>query len=395
LGLALLLNALIEIRFLLKAHFRFICCNMLGRILGFIAAFLITSSCAFAQTDSLQRATDSLRRVADAYRRADSLRRDSIKIDTNLLNRYRIDPRRNALPQRLRPVQISPELIPVTMLDYKVSYWRKYVIFGINFNQAGFSNNWTGGGVNSFALNSNLDYKVEYNKQPFVFTTQLILLYGRTKNKDQMPRKSNDRIFWDNKLATQLSKSWFFFGSLSFESQFDLGFTYDSNGEPSKLPISSFMAPGYITESVGLEYKPNSYFNLRLGTGTARQTFVLNRNIKYSSPNDTDPPKAFNVEQGRSVYNELAFQAVAQFDKEVMQNLRLTSRYQLFIPYGRGPQNIYHSLDLTITARINRLIAVTVNGIALYDKDAFEGRPTKPGIQASENLALGIVYRFP
>jgi hypothetical protein len=133
------------------------------------------------------------------------------------------------------------------MLDYKVSYWHKYVIFGINFNQASFSNNWAGGGVNSFALNSNLDYKLEYNKQPFVYTTQFILLYGRSKNRGQLSRKSNDRIFLDNKIATQMSKSWFFFGSLSFESQFDKGFNYDGNGNRTR--ISNFMAPGYVTES--------------------------------------------------------------------------------------------------------------------------------------------------
>ena len=200
---------------------------MLRTGLGILFFLLITSTLAVAQqTDSLQRATDSLNRVAainlqrttDSLRRADSLRRDSIKIDTNMVNSYRIDPRRNALPQRLRPVQIFAEQIPVTMLDYKVSYWHKNVIFGINFNQAGFSNNWAGGGVNSFALNSNLDYKLEYNKQPFVYTTQFILLYGRSKNRGQLSRKSNDRIFLDNKIATQMSKSWFFFGSVSFES---------------------------------------------------------------------------------------------------------------------------------------------------------------------------------
>ncbi len=353
------------------------------------------------QTDSLRRVTDSLNRVAaenlrratDSLRRADSLRRDSIKIDTNLINSYRIDPRRNALPQRLKPVQILPELIPVTMMDYKISYWHKYVIFGINFNQAAFSNNWAGGGVNSFALNSNLDFKLEYNKRPFVFTTQFILLYGRSKNRGQLSRKSNDRLFWDNKLATQLSKSWFFFGSVSFETQFDRGFNYDANNARPPILISNFMAPGYITESFGFEYKPTNYFDLRIGTGTARQTFVLDTNIRYSGDS---PPKAFNVPKGRSVYNELAFQAVASFDKEIMQNLRLTSRYQLFIPYGRGLSNIDHRLDVTLAARINRLISVTVTGVALYDKDANKSRGTDlGGIQSAENLALGILYRFP
>jgi len=354
---------------------------MLKTVFGFLVLILFTSSLALAQTDSLRRTADSLRIVAENLRRADSLRRDSIKIDTNLLNQYRIEPRRNALPQRLKPVQISPELIPVTMLDYKVSYWHKYVIFGVNFNQASFSNNWAGGGVNSFALNSNLDYKIEYNKQPFTYTSQLILLYGRSKNKGQLSRKSNDRIFWDNKIATQMSKSWFFFGSLSFESQFDKGFNYDANGY--RTLISNFMAPGYVTESLGFEYKPNSTFDLRIGTGTARQTFVLDTVISDK------PGPNYGVTQYRKFKNELAFQAVALYDKEIMQNLRLTSRYQLFIPYGRALKNIDHRLDVTIAARINRLISVTVTGVALFDND------TSPSVQSNENLALGVLYRFP
>jgi len=362
---------------------------MLKTGFGFLFVLLITSTLAIAQqTDSLRRVTDSLNRVAaqnlqratDSLRRADSLRRDSIKIDTNLINRYRLEPRRNALPQRLRPVQIQPETIPVTMLDYKVSYWHKSVVFGINFNQSGFSDNWAGGGVNSFALGGNLDYKLEYNKQPFTYTTQLILLYGRSKNRGQLSRKSNDRIFWDNKVATQLSKNWFFFGSVNFESQFDRGFNYDANNARPPQLISRFMSPGYITESLGFEYKPNSYFDLRIGTGTARQTFVLDDSVRKNNN--------YGVVNG-SFKNELAFQAVALFDKDIMQNLRLTSRYALFIPYGRSLKNVDHRLDVTLAAKVNRLIAVTVTGVALFDND------TSPTIQGNENLALGIIYRFP
>jgi hypothetical protein len=356
-------------------------------VAGLILAFLFTALIAEAQqTDSLRRATDSLRQVnnlrrMDSLRRADSLRRDSIKIDTNLLNRYRIGTARNALSQRLRPVQIYPELIPVTMLDYKISYWHKAVILGINFNQSGFSNNWAGGSVNSFALGGNLDYKLEYNKQPFVYTTQLILLYGRSKNRGQLSRKTNDRVFWDNKIATQLSKTWFFFGSVNFESQFDRGFNYDAN--PGPLTISRFMSPGYVTESLGFEYKPNSSFDLRIGTGTARQTFVLDTTIYRNRPGN------YGVTPRRTFKNELAFQAVALYDKEIMSNLRLTSRYSLFIPYGRSLKNIDHRWDVTIAAKVNRLIAVTITGVALLDKD------TSPAIQGNENLALGIIYRFP
>lgn len=362
---------------------------MCGKRLGFILAFLLSSLFAVAQqTDSLRR-VDSLRYV-DSLRRADSIRRDNIKIDTNFINRSRISPRRNAIPTQLPPIQLRAEFIPVTMLDYKVSYWHKSVIAGLTFNQSSFSNNWAAGGVNSFALGSNIDYRLEYNKQPFDYTTELILAYGRSKNKGQMSRKSNDRIFWDHKIATQLSKSWFFFGSVNFQSQFDKGFQYDANNKKPPLLISQFMAPGYITESLGFEYKPNAAFDLRIGTGTARQTIVLEPNVFNGQS------KAYGVDSGHTFKNELAFQVVALYDKEIMPNLRLTSRYQLFIPYGRTLNNIDHRLDLTLLAKVNRLVSVTITGIAIYDEDATT-TPNVPNkkIQGNENLALGIVYRFP
>src|SRR5437588_710755 len=173
---------------------------------------------------------------------------DSLKADTNLLNKYRLDPRKNTLPIRVRPMQISEEQIPIELLDYKVSYWHKSIVFGLNFNQSAFSNNWSAGGVNAVALGTNFDFRTEYSKSPFDYTTELNLIYGISKNKAQSSRKTNDRIFLDNKVASQLSKHWYFFGSLSFESQFAAGYTYaDANGNVVNdgLMISNFMSPGY------------------------------------------------------------------------------------------------------------------------------------------------------
>jgi hypothetical protein len=142
---------------------------------------------------------------------------DTVKVDTNKLNKYRIEPGKNALPFRFVPIQVHQEQIPVSMLDYRVSYWHKAVIFGLNFSQAAFSNNYSAGGISAIALGSNFDYKVEYNKNPLDFTSELNLVYGISKNKGQGSRKTNDRIFFDNKIATKISKHWSFFGSLTFE----------------------------------------------------------------------------------------------------------------------------------------------------------------------------------
>ena len=143
------------------------------------------------------------------------------------------------------------------------------------------------------------------------------------------------------------------------------------------------MSPGYLTESIGFEYKPTKFFDLRLGTGSARQTFVLDTTIYHNQPAN------YGVTPGHTFLNQLAFQAVAIFDKNIATNMHLNARYALFIPYARIPEFITHRLDMVLTANVNRLIAVTINGTALYDKN------TSDRIQGSESLALGVIYKFP
>jgi hypothetical protein len=310
------------------------------------------------------------------------IKTDSIKIDTSLLNKLRAEPRKNALPARVRPVLITPELVPVVLPDYTFSYWHKSTLFNLNFNQAGFTNNWSGGGVNSVALGANFDFKSEYNKSPLDYTNELNLIYGASKNKGQGFRKTNDYIYFDNKIATQLSKKWLFFGSLNFTSQFSEGYSYQDPLPP--ILISGFMAPGYLTESAGLEYKPSKYFDLRLGVATAKQTFVLDTTIAQTAPGTY-----YGVTAGHTFVNQMAFQSVATLDKDVMKNLHLNMRYTLFIPYTQSLAFVSHRVDAVLTAKVNSLVAVTMNGTFLYDKTV------GPQPQGTETLGLGIVYKFP
>jgi hypothetical protein len=320
----------------------------------------------------------SVRVVAQA---TDTIKKDSVKIDTDLLNKYRQDPHTNALPARIKPVLVKPELIPLSLPDYTFSYWHKWIVFNFNFNQAGFTNNWAGGGVNSIALGTNFDFKSEYNKAPLDYTNELNLIYGTSRNEGQGFRKTSDFIYFDNKISSQLSKNWSFFGSLNFTSQFDKGYNY-VDPLPPEL-ISEFMGPGYLTESVGLEYKPSRFFDLRLGAGTARQTFVLDTTIYRNQPGN------YGVTPGHTFVNQIAFQSVATIDKDLMKNLHINVRYTLFIPYQESLAYISHRVDAVLTANVNTLIAVTINGTFLYDIT------TAPQAQGTENLGLGVIYKFP
>lgn len=307
-----------------------------------------------------------------------------VDADTILVKELKQFPKKNILPVR-RPV-LFPEVIKSGQtpdLNVKVNYWRNLTMFGINVNQASFSDNWGAGGVNSLALGGQFSYKTDYTKTDKNFASELILQYGKLKNKDQLSRKTADRIFWDNKLALKLSKSWYFFGSLNFESQFDLGhsFSRDAQGNEKRTLLSKFMAPGYLTESLGFEYKPVKHFFLRIGTGTARQTFVLDTTLYKTNP------KNFGVTPGKSFRNELAFQVVSSYNKEIAKNLMLNSRYAMFANYEKLA-SIDNRLDVTLTANVNKLINVSISGILLYDDDSDNK------MQASQTMSFGLVYKL-
>lgn len=299
-----------------------------------------------------------------------------------------------------KPVEISPVII-----SSKVNYWKTTTSIGINVNQSSFSDNWTGGGVNSLAVGGLVNYKAEYSKENYSYVSEVVLQYGKVRNKSQLQKKTNDRIFWDNKAAFQLSKNWYFFGSLTFESQFDKGFSYSMlNGIETPSLISKFMSPGYLTESIGFEYKPSKFFSTRFGTGTARQTFVMDNlslnqakveRLLASKPNATNEEidaayqtDNYGVAYNKNFENSLAFQVVMAFDKDIFPNINLKTRYAVFLPYEDLKQ-IDHRLDVALTAKINRFMNVSLTGVGLYDKD------TAPKIQGSQTLAMGLIFIFP
>jgi len=315
---------------------------------------------------------------------------DTIPINTKDLN---IKLKRSPLPSRQGPLNFEPVKIKPLVVNAKINYWKTKTNIGINVNQAQFSNNWKGGGTNSVAVGGLLNWKAEYNKNSYSYISEIVLQYGKIKNKDQLQKKTNDRIFWDNKASFQLSKSWFFFGSLSFESQFDNGYSYNvTNGQETATLISKFMGPGYLTESIGFEYKPVKYFSTRIGTGTARQTFVLDEKL-FIDPDPTKQlkPTVYGVELGKKVRNELAFQVVSAFDKDIFTNTNLKARYQMFVPYEDFEwSKIDHRLDVAITAKINRFMNTSLTGVLLFDADTQTNK-----IQASQTLALGFGFTFP
>lgn len=315
------------------------------------------------------------------------------------LNELRQAPSKNSLPVRSPDLSIRDVEVQNPNLNLKINYWRNWTTFGVNANQASFSDNWQNGGVNSIALGLAFNTKFDYTKENKNFTSELDMKYGKLKNKDQLARKANDRILWDNKYAIKFSKKWSFFASFTFESQFDKGFSYKTaNGRDTiDQRISNFLAPGALTESIGLEVQPFTGFSIRFGTGTLRQTFVLDDQVLLPNADHPEPPdQRYGVPYPDKFRNELAFQIVGNLDRNVSENINIKARYAFFANYGQWG-DASHRLDATLTARVSRVISVTLNGIALYDPLQFKEVDGQKGsiLQTSQSLAIGLLYKFP
>lgn len=268
------------------------------------------------------------------------------------------------------------------------TYWKKSFKAGLNFNQATFSDSWTGGGVNSIGLNSYLNYKAGYAKDVHTWDNEIDLGYGVVKNKDQDARKAVDRIYLDSKYGRKLNDKWNLFSSLSFLSQFAPGYNFGDDGTRTK--ISNLFAPAFLTSAWGLEYKPVDYFSVRFSPFAPRFTFVADDDLA-NLPNANDPTKGqFGVDLGENIRTEwLAFQLQADFDKNIAENLNLKWKYLLFLNYQTLETKKWdHRLDLLLSANVNKFLNVSFGVVMIYDFDQTED------IQLSQLLTAGLAYSW-
>ena len=281
-------------------------------------------------------------------------------------------------------------LFPLTLFAQEPSaqpdtlIWKKKLNFSVNLNQASFSSNWKAGGINAFGFNSLFNYKANYKKGRNAWDNDIDLAYGFVNNSGLGYRKTIDRIFLDTKYGYELGDIWSVFTSLNFLSQFAKGYNYADDGE-SQL-ISGVFAPAFITAAVGLEYHPVEYFKVRIAPFSPRITIVNDPGRFVTSvgpePYGVVPPETTRFEW-------LGFTLLAEFDKQIYENVNLKWRYIGFANYETlEARRLDHRLDLDLIAKVGKYINVGLGGILLYDYDQ------DSEAQLSQVFSIGFLYTF-
>jgi hypothetical protein len=228
-----------------------------------------------------------------------------------------------------------------------------------------------------------------YTKGSTSWENTLDLGYGVVKQAGRGVRKSDDKLELMSKYGYKTSSNWYYAGSFSFKTQFDKGYKYNEE-EGTKQQISDFMAPAYTLISLGMDYKPSEAFSLMLSPVTGKTTFVLDEALSDRG--------AFGVKKGKATRNEFGGFVKVSYNKDVWEDVNLTTKLDLFSNYLEDPQNIDVNWDVLISMKVNEYLSANINAQLIYDDNINyvneEGEVLGPRIQFKEVFGAGLSYKF-
>lgn len=277
--------------------------------------------------------------------------------------------------------------------------WKTGGIVSLNFSQVQLSN-WAAGGQNSLSGNGFLSLYANYNKDNSSWENTLDLGYGLLKNEDEDPRKSDDKLEFSSKYGYKASKNWFYAALFSFKTQFDEGYNYPNDS----VPISNFMAPAYVSFSIGMDYKPNDKFSAFISPISGKSTFVRDQVLADAGAFGVEPAvydtvTGLKTKDGENLRNELFAGLVkVTYKDEILKNVTLQSKIEFFSNYLENPQNVDINWETLISMKVNEYITANILFHLIYDDDTDfiddNGINKGPKPQIKEVFGLGFSYKF-
>jgi hypothetical protein len=274
--------------------------------------------------------------------------------------------------------------------------WKTGGIGSLNFNQVSLSN-WAAGGENSISASAFLSLFAKYKKERIAWESQLDMAYGLLKSGDQNVRKNEDKIDLNSKIGYQMSSTSKFYYTflLNFKSQFSNGYDY-SNDSLASIPISKFLAPGYLLYSLGIDYKPNDALSVYLSPLTGKTILVTDEKLSLAG--------AFGVDKGEKSLTQLGAYLRIVYKKDVFTNVNFQTKLELFSNYLKNPQNIAINHEIQIAMKINKFLSANIGTQMIYDDiipvtviketSGIKTASSGPRLQFKEVFGIGLTYKF-
>jgi len=149
------------------------------------------------------------------------------------------------------------------------------------------------------------------------------------------------------------------------------------------------MAPGYFQLAIGLSYKPADYFSVLLSPIGSRLTVVNDQRLSDEG--------AYGVEKGKASLFQAGASVNALFKKDIVKNVNLMSKLDLFSNYLKNPENIIVNWENLIILKVNKYISVNFAAMLIYDDniayiDPDDGIQRGARTQFMETFTVGFAY---
>lgn len=253
--------------------------------------------------------------------------------------------------------------------------WTKKGTFTLLLNQSAFNKEWLAGGTSNIAGNFDINYDFNYKKGDVVWDNKLIVAYGLTKIKDaDRTAKTDDRLELNSLWGKKASGNWYYSMFFNFKTQMDTGLDKDA------IKLSHFFSPAYFQFGPGMLWKKNDNVSVNFAPATAKMILV------HSHFTELGP--SFGVQQGDTSRFEFGASISGYYKVNVMTNVSIENRLNLYSNYLDNPQNIDIDYQMSLVMKINKYLSANVALQAIYDDNSVKA------VQVREVFGLGVNFGF-
>lgn len=250
----------------------------------------------------------------------------------------------------------------------KDSLWFKEGKVGVLINQANFGE-WLGGGTNNFNGIVNLDYKIQYQKALWDWTTILDASLGFTKTESSaFHKKTVDHLELSSVLARVGEKSWGFSASVNLKSQWIAGYVFSEGimGEEISTQTTAFLSPLYSRVGIGFTFKKSKAFSLQVEPLAGRLIYVSDRFTRDLALGET----YFGVKPNQQTRWEAGFSLYAQGEWPLFPNVTILNKLNIISNYLEDFENLDLDYTLGINMKINNYLTTQLEIQLVYDDNA-------------------------
>lgn len=283
--------------------------------------------------------------------------------------------------------------------------WTNGALFNLNLSQVSLSN-WAAGGQNSLSATGIISAFSNYKKGTITWDNTLDMNYGiLQQGKKAKVIKSDDRLELNSKFGSYAFKNYWYHSILfNFKTQFRPGY---SDPLTELVKISDALSPAYMLLALGLDYKRTD-FTLFMSPVTGKFTIVNDQGLADAGAYGVekalyDEVTGVKIREGQRFRKEMGGYFRGQYKKNLMENVLVSSKLELFSNYLHNPQNIDVNWDVLISFKVNKFISASITTTLIYDDDIkIATDENKDGVieavgprtQFKEVLSIGLSYKL-